>query len=118
MTVPMARDSRATRVIVETRPTVRPRSPGANRSAVRAWAGETLADADTAAIVPEVRRPGERPRERLRAREPLHDGRQRFEVADQVRADPEPLPQLAELGRQPVDRADEHVGRREVLVDV
>ena len=54
MTVPIASDSRATSVIVETRPIVRPRRPGANRSAVRAWAGAALAVADTARIVPEV----------------------------------------------------------------
>src|SRR5213080_411967 len=113
MTVPMASDSRATRVIVDTRPTVRPRSPGANRSAVRAWAGETLADADTAGILPEVTRPGERRTKRLRAREPLHDRHQRVEVADHERADPEAVAELAELGREPVNRTDEHVRRRQ-----
>ena len=43
MTVPMASDSSATSVIVEIRPIVSPRSPGVNRSAVRAGAAEGTA---------------------------------------------------------------------------
>src|SRR5690349_2147293 len=68
MTVPIASDSSATRVMVETRPSVRPRRPGANSSAVRAGAALALTVDDTAAILPEV--PGRGERSDARCREP------------------------------------------------